>query len=85
MYYLSQIPGINAILFGHAHAVFPSKDFAAISGSDIAQGTLNGVPAVMPGQWGDHLGIVDLVVNNDSGQWQVMQGKAQARPIFDKA
>ncbi len=85
VYYLSQIPGINAILFGHAHAVFPSKDFAAIPGSDIAQGTLNGVPAVMPGQWGDHLGIVDLVVNNDSGQWQVTQGKAQARPIFDKA
>lgn len=85
VYYLSQIPGINAILFGNAHAVFPSKDFAAIPGSDIAQGTLDGIPAVMPGQWGDHLGIVDLVVNNDSGQWQVTQGKAQARPIFDKA
>ncbi len=84
VYYLSQVPGIDAIMFGHAHAVFPSKDFAAIKGADIAQGTLNGVPAVMPGQWGDHLGVVDFVLNNDQGQWQVTQAKAEARPIYDK-
>ena len=85
VYYLSQVPGINAIMFGHAHAVFPSKEFAAIKGADIAQGTLNGVPAVMPGMWGDHLGVVDLVLNNDGGQWRVAQGKAEARPIYDSA
>ncbi|ORM66193.1 2',3'-cyclic-nucleotide 2'-phosphodiesterase [Pantoea rodasii] len=83
VYYLSQVPGINAIMFGHAHAVFPSKEFAAIKGADIAQGTLNGVPAVMPGMWGDHLGVVDLVLNNEGGKWQVTQGKAEARPIYD--
>lgn len=85
VYYLSQVPGINAIMFGHSHAVFPSKDFSAIKGADIAQGTLNGIPAVMPGQWGDHLGVVDFVLNNDSGNWQVEQAKAEARPIYDKA
>ncbi|MBK0098082.1 bifunctional 2',3'-cyclic-nucleotide 2'-phosphodiesterase/3'-nucleotidase [Erwinia sp. S63] len=83
VYYLSQVPGIDAIMFGHAHAVFPSKEFAAIKGADIAQGTLNGVPAVMPGMWGDHLGVVDLVLNNEGGKWQVTQGKAEARPIYD--
>ncbi|CNH89957.1 bifunctional 2'%2C3'-cyclic nucleotide 2'-phosphodiesterase/3'-nucleotidase periplasmic protein [Yersinia pekkanenii] len=84
VYYLSQVAGIDAIMFGHAHAVFPSKDFAAIKGADIAQGTLNGIPAVMPGQWGDHLGVVDFVLNNDKGPWQVTQSKAEARPIYDK-
>ncbi|ELY4436787.1 bifunctional 2',3'-cyclic-nucleotide 2'-phosphodiesterase/3'-nucleotidase [Cronobacter dublinensis] len=83
VYYLSQVPGVDAILFGHAHAVFPGKDFATIKGADIAQGTLNGVPAVMPGMWGDHLGIVDLVLNNDDGKWKVTQSKAEARPIYD--
>ena len=83
VYYLSQVPGINAIMFGHAHAVFPSKEFAAIKGADIAQGTLNGIPSVMPGMWGDHLGVVDLVLNNEGGKWQVTQGKAEARPIYD--
>ncbi|MCK1970901.1 bifunctional 2',3'-cyclic-nucleotide 2'-phosphodiesterase/3'-nucleotidase [Franconibacter sp. IITDAS19] len=85
VYYLSQVPGVDAILFGHAHAVFPGKDFAAIKGADIAKGTLNGVPAVMPGMWGDHLGVVDLTLNNDGGKWQVTQGKAEARPIYDAA
>jgi len=85
VWYLSQVPGINAIMFGHAHAVFPSEEFAAIRGADIAQGTLNGVPAVMPGMWGDHLGVVDLVVSNDSGSWQVIQGKAEARPVYDNS
>lgn len=85
VYYLSEVPGVDAILFGHAHAVFPGKDFADIKGADIANGTLNGVPAVMPGMWGDHLGVVDLVLNNDSGKWQVTHSRAEARPIYDAA
>ncbi|WP_236278949.1 bifunctional 2',3'-cyclic-nucleotide 2'-phosphodiesterase/3'-nucleotidase [Enterobacter bugandensis] len=85
VYYLSEVPGVDAILFGHAHAVFPGKDFASIKGADIEKGTLNGVPSVMPGMWGDHLGVVDLVLNNDSGSWKVTQSKAEARPIYDAA
>lgn len=85
VYYLSQIPDINAIMFGHSHAVFPSKDFADIKGVNLDKGTLNGIPAVMPGQWGDHLGLVDLVINNDQGKWTVEDAKAQARPIYDLA
>ena len=85
VYYLSEVPGVDAIMFGHAHAVFPGKDFADIKGVDLDKGTLNGVPAVMPGMWGDHLGVVDLVLNNDSGKWQVTSSKAEARPIYDTA
>ena len=85
VYYLSEVPSVDAIMFGHAHAVFPGKDFANIKGVDLDKGTLNGVPAVMPGMWGDHLGVVDLVLNNDSGKWQVTSSKAQARPIYDTA
>ena len=83
VYYLSTVPGVDTILFGHAHAVFPGKDFASIQGVDIKKGTLNGIPAVMPGMWGDHLGVVDLVLNNDSGAWKVTSSKAEARPIYD--
>ena len=85
VYYLSEVKGVDAILFGHAHAVFPGKDFASIKGADIDKGTLNGVPSVMPGMWGDHLGVVDLVLNNDSGSWKVIQSKTEARPIYDAA
>lgn len=85
VYYLSQVKGINAIMFGHAHAVFPSEEFANIKGADIKQGTINGVPAVMPGMWGDHLGVVDMVLNNNDGKWHVETARAEARPIYDKA
>ncbi|MGK7534779.1 2',3'-cyclic-nucleotide 2'-phosphodiesterase, partial [Salmonella enterica] len=66
VYYVGEVPGVDAIVFGHPHDVFPGQDFADIKGADIAKGTLNGTPAVMPGMWGDHLGVADLVLNNDS-------------------
>lgn len=84
VYYLSEVPGINAIMFGHAHGVFPSKEYTGIKGVNVTNGTINGIPAVMPGQWGDHLGVVDMVINNDSGAWKVESAKAEARPIYDK-
>lgn len=82
--YLSEVKGIDAITFGHSHAVFPSKDFANIPNADIEKGTINGVAAVMPGRWGSHIGVVDLTLNNDSGKWQVSQAKTETRPIYDK-
>ncbi len=85
VYYLSEVSGINAIMFGHSHGVFPNKEYAGIKGVDVANGTVNGIPAVMPGQWGDHLGVVDMVINNDGGEWKVESAKAEARPIYDKA
>ena len=85
VYYLSQVEGINAIMFGHSHGVFPGNDFASLPGVNLESGTLNGVPAVMPGQWGDHVGIVDLVLDGEQGNWKVTGAKAEARPIFDKA
>ncbi|WP_084257626.1 bifunctional 2',3'-cyclic-nucleotide 2'-phosphodiesterase/3'-nucleotidase [Pasteurella testudinis] len=81
--YIAQIDGIDAIAFGHAHGLFPSKDFADVANVDLEKGTINGIPAVMPGSWGSHLGIIDLNLNNDSGKWLVTNARAEVRPIFD--
>lgn len=80
---LSKVKGIDAIAFGHAHGQFPGKDFEGKTGVDLAKGTINGVPATMPGQFGSHIGVIDLTLNDQSGKWQVTQGKAEIRPIFD--
>lgn len=82
---LAEVPDIDVILFGHAHAEFPGKLFADHPKVDIAKGTINGVPAVMPGRWGDHLGIVDLVLDDASGAWKVVDSTASIRPIFDRS
>ena len=82
---LAEVPGIDAILFGHAHAEFPSAAFAAYPKVDAARGTINGVAAVMPGRWGDHLGVVDLTLDNAGGSWKLMASQSSIRPIFDRA
>ncbi len=82
---LSEIPGIDAILFGHSHGEFPGKFFANYPNVDIVRGTIHGVPAVMPGRWGDHLGVIDLVLDNSSGIWKVKDSRAEIRPIRDPA
>ncbi|HBV00522.1 bifunctional 2',3'-cyclic-nucleotide 2'-phosphodiesterase/3'-nucleotidase, partial [Thalassospira lucentensis] len=84
-YYLSEVEGIDAILFGHAHTVFPSEDFADVKGVDLAKGTINGVAAVMPGFWGSHLGVIDLQLNvSDDGTWSVVDSLSEARPIYQR-
>ena len=82
---LAEVAGIDAILFGHSHGEFPSAFFANYPKVDLAKGTINGVAAVMPGRWGDHLGVVDLTLDNSSGAWRVAGSRAEIRPIFDRA
>lgn len=81
---LAEVAGIDAILFGHSHAEFPSKAFTSYPKVDVERGTINGVAAVMPGRWGDHLGIIDLTLDNSSGAWKVTGSQSAIRPIFDK-
>ncbi|MDP2370452.1 bifunctional 2',3'-cyclic-nucleotide 2'-phosphodiesterase/3'-nucleotidase [Rhodoferax sp.] len=81
---LAEISGVDVILFGHSHAEFPSPAFAGHPKVDLARGTINGVPSVMPGRWGDHLGVVDLRLDNQGGAWKVVGSQSSIRPIFDR-
>ncbi len=80
-YYLAAVPDIDAILFGHSHRVFPGPDYQGIAEVDIAKGTIRGVPSVMAGFWGSHLGIIDLTLAQVDGAWQVVDSRSEARPI----
>lgn len=79
--YLAAVPGIDAILTGHSHRVFPDPSFANIPGVDLAKGTINGVPTVMPGFWGNHVGVVDLTLRKGAGGWQRVDGTGSTRDI----
>jgi len=82
--HLAAIPGVDVILTGHQHLVFPGKDLAGIEGADAATGRLLGKPAVQPGFWGSHLGIVDLVLERDGRGWRVLDSTVQTRPIYER-
>ena len=84
-WHLAQVEGIDAIMFGHAHAVFPgSPAYDTMDNVDNESGTIFGVPAVMPGFWGSHLGIIDLTLEGEAGNWHVAGSRSEARPIFSR-
>lgn len=82
---LAGVDGIDVILTGHQHLVFPGPDYDGIEGVDVAAGTLMGKPAVMAGFWGSHMGLVDLLLEQDGeGKWTVVSHTSEARPIFER-
>ena len=78
---LAGVDGIDALVTGHNHLVFPSPTFADRPGIDVEKGTLMGKPAVMGGFWGSHLGILDLLLERHGSEWRVVTTTSEARPI----
>ena len=87
--HLSKVAGIDAMVMGHQHGVFP--DTAAtpsfnLPGVDHKAGTVNGVPAVMASSWGKALGVVQLALQWDGAKWVVNKAasKSELRNIQSK-
>lgn len=82
--FLAAVPGIDVIVTGHQHLLLPGKDFAGIEGVDAEKGTLAGKPAVQPGFWGSHLGVIDLTLEKSADGWAVARHAVEARPIYER-
>jgi len=70
---LAQIAGIDALVMGHTHQTFPLPGTGA--------GLVSGKPAVMPGFYGSHLGVIDMDLIRVGGRWQVQGGQGALWPI----
>ena len=81
---LAGVDGIDVILTGHSHLVFPSSTYAETPGLDVEAGTINGKPGVMGGFWGSHMGLVDLMLERDGSGWRVVSHTSEARPIYQR-
>ncbi|MBN2629606.1 MAG: bifunctional 2',3'-cyclic-nucleotide 2'-phosphodiesterase/3'-nucleotidase [Rhodobacteraceae bacterium] len=79
---IAALPGVDAVVMGHVHSVFPGPDIPARPGVDPVRGTLCGKPAVMPGAYGSHLGVIDLDLAHGPSGWTVTGHRVEARPIF---
>ncbi|MEX1222584.1 MAG: bifunctional 2',3'-cyclic-nucleotide 2'-phosphodiesterase/3'-nucleotidase [Idiomarina sp.] len=82
VYQLAGVSGIDAILFGHQHRVFPGDSrYDNIPWIDNKAGLIRGIPAVQPGAFGSHLGVIDLQLQLQAGRWQVINNHVQVMPI----
>lgn len=74
-YYLAQVPGIDALLMGHAHQLFPNPASKVaqfdLPHVDKARGTVFGVPAVMANLWGKNLGVIRFDLRHDGKGWTI--------------
>ena len=85
-YYLTKVPGIDAILTGHAHKNFPALPNAKApdytgDGIDNVKGTINGIPVTMPGSFGNLMGQIDLTLELKDGKWSVTNSASELKPI----
>ncbi|WP_234900822.1 bifunctional 2',3'-cyclic-nucleotide 2'-phosphodiesterase/3'-nucleotidase [Ruegeria lacuscaerulensis] len=81
---LAGVDGIDALVTGHNHLVFPSPTFSDRPGIDVEKGTLMGKPAVMGGFWGSHLGLLDLLLEREGNEWRVITTTSEARAISQR-
>ncbi|WP_420870819.1 bifunctional 2',3'-cyclic-nucleotide 2'-phosphodiesterase/3'-nucleotidase [Donghicola mangrovi] len=81
---LAEVNGIDALMTGHSHMVFPGPTFTATDVIDPEAGTIHGKPAVMGGFWGSHMGLIDLMLEREGGAWRVVSHSATVRPIYER-
>ncbi len=81
---LAEVEGIDALLTGHSHLVFPSPTFEGFAAVDVAAGTIHGKPAVMGGFWGSDLGVIDLLLEREGNAWRVVATESETRPIYKR-
>ena len=80
--------GIDALLIGHSHLIFPKAKEAggpaldpslasipAAANVDAVNGFVNGVPTVMAQSWGRRLGIIKMTMVYQSGKWVTQPAK----------
>lgn len=78
---LAAIDGIDAIVAGHKHQVFPGPDWIDSPIIDSKKGTLHGTPVVAPGCFGSHLGVIDLDLCRNGNKWSIQGHKSATRAV----
>ncbi len=65
---------VDAIIGGHTHLEFPGPDHAELDEADMENGTLHGIPTVMPGFGAAKLGCIDLEIELSETGARVLSG-----------
>jgi 2',3'-cyclic-nucleotide 2'-phosphodiesterase/3'-nucleotidase len=70
------------VIAGHTHLHLPGTSHQGLPGVDAEAGLVNGVPTVMAGALGSHLGIVDLTLElRDDSRWSVVSSSCHLAQV----
>ena len=78
---LAALPGLDAVILGHTHRVFPGEGWQRTAAVDPVAGTLHGKPALEPGFHGLHVGVLDLDLERAPGGWRVAGHLGRVLPV----
>ena len=79
---LAAIDGIDAIVAGHVHKVFPGPGWCGLEAGDPGAGTIRDTPVVMAGAYGSHIGLIDLdLAAAGDGRWHIVRSESRADPV----
>ena len=78
---LAALEGIDVVLSGHTHLIFPGPGTASSPDIDPVKGTLHGKPAVMAGCNGSHVGVIDLLLTRQDGHWDITEHRTTVEPV----
>ncbi|MFE3836213.1 metallophosphoesterase [Pseudogemmobacter sonorensis] len=79
---IAAVEGVDAVVAGHSHLVFPRRSGPDSTGRD---GLIGGKPVVQPGHSGSHLGVIDLWLAPRSRGWSVVRSEARALSVSEIA
>ncbi|MGL6173424.1 MAG: bifunctional 2',3'-cyclic-nucleotide 2'-phosphodiesterase/3'-nucleotidase [Cellulosilyticaceae bacterium] len=79
-YHLTNVEGIDVVIGGHSHEMFPTEGFAERTGYknvDTVKGTINDTFTVQPPKYAGGLGVVTLGVVPEGDTYKVVDGKSE--------
>jgi 2',3'-cyclic-nucleotide 2'-phosphodiesterase / 3'-nucleotidase len=77
---LAAVPGIDAIVTGHTHEIFPDATRPATPYVDPVAGRIHGKPAVGAGFYGQALGAITLKLRRAADRWHVTDHASAVLP-----
>lgn len=80
---LASVDGVDIILTGHTHLLFPQPDLAGTATINQVNGALHGKPAVMAGFYGSHVGVIDLLLGRQDGRWEIVSHHSRVEPVTE--
>ena len=80
-YELTKVEGIDAVIAGHSHDIFPAEGFDVVNSTlkkvETGKGTMNGVATVQPSKYAEGVGVIRLQLEQKDNGYEVANSSSE--------